>query len=141
MRALRTTCLALIAATVPAMLMAQDYMRSATEAGQRGGRLAIALAAEPKTLNPILAIDQVSRSVIWRTAADLIHINRSTLKTEPALAKSWTASPDGRQFTLRLRQGIRFSDGVPFDANDVIFSCKVYLDEKVHAPQRDLLMV
>ena len=116
-------------------------MHSTAEPGQRGGHLAIALAAEPKTLNPITAIDQNSRAVIWRTAADLIHINRSTLKPEPALAKSWTASRDGKQFTLKLRQGLRFSDGIPFDANDVMFTCKVYLDEKVGAPQRDLLTI
>lgn len=141
MRKLRRTCLLLIAMTFPVMLAAQDYMRSTAEPGQRGGHLSIALAAEPKTLNPITAIDQNSRAVIWRTAADLIHINRSTLKPEPALAKSWTASRDGKQFTLKLRQGLRFSDGVPFNADDVIFTYKVYLDKKVGAPQRDLLMI
>jgi peptide/nickel transport system substrate-binding protein len=40
-----------------------------------------------------------------------------------------------------LRKGIRFSDGQPFDADDVLFSFRVYLDEKVHSPQRDLLIV
>ena len=74
-------------------------------------------------------------------SGDLIHINRYTRKTEPALAKSWTISPDGKRFTLQLRRGIRFSDGAPFDADDVVFSFKVYLDEKVHSPQRDLLLV
>ena len=141
MPSLRRTCLFLAAVTVPVMLTAQDYMRSTAEPGQRGGHLAIALAAEPKTLNPITAIDQNSRAVIWRTTADLIHINRSTLKPEPALAKSWIVSRDGKQFTLKLRQGLHFSDGVPFDANDVMFTWKVYLDEKVGAPQRDLLMI
>jgi peptide/nickel transport system substrate-binding protein len=38
-----------------------------------------------------------------------------------------------------LRPGIRFSDGQPFDADDVVFSFQVYLDEKVHSTQRDLL--
>ena len=41
---------------------------------------------------------------------------------------------------MELRKGLRFSDGVPFDADDVLFSFKVYLDEKVDAPQRDSLM-
>jgi len=73
--------------------------------------------------------------------ADLIHINRETQRTEPALAKSWNMSHDGRTYTLQLRRGIRFSDGQPFDADDVIFSFKVYLDEDTHSPQRDLLVV
>ena len=73
--------------------------------------------------------------------ADLIHINRETQQTEPALARSWTVSPDGRRFTLSLRRGVRFSDGDPFDADDVLFSFQVYMDEKVASPQRDLLIV
>ena len=43
--------------------------------------------------------------------ADRIHINRQTLKVEPGLAKSGTVSKDGTQFTLKLRRGLRFSDG------------------------------
>jgi len=73
--------------------------------------------------------------------ADLIHINRQTQKTEPALAKSWTASPDGLRYVLELRRGLNFSDGKPFDASDVVFSFQVYLDAKVDSPQRDLLIL
>jgi peptide/nickel transport system substrate-binding protein len=79
--------------------------------------------------------------VIHRLSADLIHINRETQKTEAALAKSWTVSRDGLRYTVELRQGIRFSDGIPLDADDVIFSFQVYLDEKVRSPQRDLLIL
>ena len=109
--------------------------------GIRGGTLVIAQRAEPKTLNPVLAFDVPSRDVLGRMMADLIHINRVTQKTEPALASSWKISADGRRFILKLRRGVRFSDGQPFDADDVIFTFKVYLDEKVHSPQRDLLVI
>jgi peptide/nickel transport system substrate-binding protein len=110
-------------------------------AGHTGGRLAVALRSEPKTLNPVLALDETSREVIHCLTADLIHINRGSQKTEPALAKSWSVSRDGRQYTLQLRRGLRFSDGQPFDADDVIFSFQVYLDEKIDSSQRDLLIV
>src|SRR5258708_32765733 len=73
--------------------------------------------------------------------ADLVHINRATQLTEPALAKSWKTSPDGLQYTLTLRQGLKFSDGQPLDMEDVLFTFRVYLDEAVHATQRDLLIV
>jgi peptide/nickel transport system substrate-binding protein len=109
--------------------------------GQYGGRIVIGERAEPKTLNPVIATDAVSREVIGRIQADLIEINRVSQQTEPALAQSWKISPDGRSFTLTLRKGIRFSDGHPFDADDVIFSFTVYLDEAVASPQRDLLMI
>src|ERR1700683_3164050 len=109
--------------------------------GHAGGRLVVALLSEPKTLNPALAVDETSRDVIRCLTADLIHINRGSLKTEPSLAKSWKVSRDGRQYTLELRQGLHFSDGEPFTADDVIFSFQVYLDEKVDSSQRDLLVV
>src|SRR5258706_13824372 len=91
-------------------------------------------------MNPVPATDAVSREVFERLHADLIGINRGTQKAEPALAKSWKISPDGRTFTLKLRKGIRFSDGHPFDADDVVFSFTVYLDEPVSSLQRDLLI-
>jgi peptide/nickel transport system substrate-binding protein len=111
------------------------------ETGRPGGRLVISLRAEPKTLNPLTAADAISREVIGAMQADLVHINRGTQLTEPALAKSWKISPDGLQYTLTLRQGLRFSDGHRLDADDVLFTFRVYLDESVHATQRDLLIV
>jgi peptide/nickel transport system substrate-binding protein len=119
----------------------EELQTSTGEAGQYGGRLVVSQRAEAKTLNAVTGIDQrPSREVIFRMHADLIHINRVTQRTEPALAKSWTVSKDGRQYTIHLRRGIRFSDGQPFNADDVVFSFQVYLDEKVHSPQRDLLI-
>ena len=109
--------------------------------GQYGGRLVVAQRSEPKTLNPVTAADAPSREVIGQLNADLIHINRGTQQTESALAKSWTVSKDGRTYTLKLRRGLRFSDGQPFNADDVVFSFQAYLDETIHSPQRDLLVV
>lgn len=111
------------------------------EVGRSGGRLVMSLRGEPKTLNPLIAADARSREVIGVMQADLIHINRATQLTEPALAKSWKISSDGLIYTLVLRQGLKFSDGQPLDADDVLFTFRVYLDENVHAPQRDLLIV
>jgi peptide/nickel transport system substrate-binding protein len=111
------------------------------ERATRGGILHVALRAEPKTFNPVIAIDAPSRDVLRRIHADLISIDRSTQKTVPGLAETWSRSSDGTRYTLKLRRGVRFSDGTPFTADDVVFSWSLYLDEKVHSPQRDLLMI
>src|SRR5262249_44304731 len=147
--AVTTAAVAAGAAVAPAAIRtvvvqsrdAADPMIVDGDVGRAGGALVIAARAEPKTLNPIVALDAPSRDVIWRMHADLIHINRETQRTEPALARSWTVSPDGLHYVLHLRRGVRFSDGDPFDADDVLFSFAAYLDERVHAPQRDLLLV
>jgi peptide/nickel transport system substrate-binding protein len=122
-------------------LPTEDALITSNAPGHPGGRIVVALRSEPKTLNPVLAQDAASRDVIRCLTADLIDINRATQKTEPALAKSWTVSPDGRHYTLHLRRALRFSDGQPLDADDVVFSFDLYLDEKIDSPQRDLLVV
>jgi peptide/nickel transport system substrate-binding protein len=109
--------------------------------GRPGGRLVSAQRTEPKTLNWVVAADSGSREVLQRLMADLIHINRQSLATEPALAKSWKVSNNGLHWELELRQGVKFSDGHPFDADDVVFTFQAILDEQVHSPQRALLML
>jgi peptide/nickel transport system substrate-binding protein len=118
-----------------------EVLRSEHEAGRPGGRLVFALRSEPKTLNPVTAVDIPSKDVIGRMTADLVHIDRQTHQTAPALARSWSVSADGRRYALELRRGIRFSDGHPMDADDVVFSFQCYLDERNGSPQRELLVV
>jgi peptide/nickel transport system substrate-binding protein len=148
---LRRGCRGLVAALVWTIVPAlfafpqqknskEEFLALPGEIGRSGGRIVVALRAEPKTLNPLIALDAPSREVIGVMQADLVHINRATQMTEPALAKSWKISPDGLQYTLVLRRWLKFSDGKPLDADDVLFTFQVYLDEKVHAPQRDLLI-
>ncbi len=129
------------AAPTPAPRAAGEEVLALGDAGQYGGRLVVALRAEPRTLNPIAAVDAPSKEVIGRMSGDLIHINRLTQGTESALAKSWKRSADGLTYTLSLRRGLRFSDGHAFDADDVVFNFKVLMDPAVGAPHRDLLVV
>jgi peptide/nickel transport system substrate-binding protein len=104
-----------------------------------GGVLHVAQRAEPKTFNPVSAIDAPSFEVLRRLHSDLITIDRFTQKTVPGLAESWTRSSDGTRYVLKLRKGVRFSDGAPFSADDVVFSWSAYLDES--SQQRDLLLI
>ena len=119
----------------------RDSLITRYPVGRRGGSLSFAQRTEPKTLNPALAADSASREVIQLLHGDLIHINRETQLSEPALAKSWNVSSDGLRYTLALRRGVSFSDGAPFDADDVVFSFQVYEDEAIGSPQHDLLIL
>ena len=133
--------LAHVPACAQAKNPAEELFVSDNPVGHSGGRLVVSLRSEPKTLNPAISTDVSSREVIAQLTADLIHINRLSQKAEPALAKSWHVSRDGLEYRLQLRRGLRFSDGYPLDADDIVFSFNVYLDERVHSPQRDVLVV
>jgi peptide/nickel transport system substrate-binding protein len=118
-----------------------EVLRTERTPGRAGGRLVFALRSEPKTLNPVTSLDSASRDVIGRTTANLVAIDRERQRTSPALAKAWTVSKDGLRYVLELRRGLRFSDGHPLTADDVVFSFECYLDERNGSPQRDLLIV
>ncbi len=120
---------------------AEDLLITGNDPGKYGGRVVVALRAEPKTLNPVTALDQPSREVMGRMMADLLHINALSQQAEPALAKSWKVSKDGLRYTLTLRRNLRFSDGHAMNADDVLFTFQVLLDEKINSPQRDLLTI
>lgn len=124
-----------------AVLTSFTYGIEPPEIGRRGGTLVVAQRSEPRTFNPIAAVDVPSRTVIDLTTANLISINRQSQRTEPAIATSWQVSADGRRYTVRLRPGVRFSDGHALDADDVVFSFEAHLDQKNASPQRELLVI
>jgi peptide/nickel transport system substrate-binding protein len=89
------------------------------------------LRVEPRTFNRYAGRDSVLEIVTHLTQAKLVRINRQTQELEPWLAESWTASPDGLTYTLKLRRGVTFSDGAPFTSADVLFAFKAIYDEKM----------
>jgi peptide/nickel transport system substrate-binding protein len=94
------------------------------------------LGAEPATLNPITATDAyegvITGGNIYET---LIERDNATLELKPLLAESWTISDDKLTYTFKIREGIKWQDGVPFTAEDIVYSYKTIMDPKVDAPQ------
>jgi peptide/nickel transport system substrate-binding protein len=95
---------------------------SKAEPGQFGGRLVIATAASPKTFNPVLALDAGSENINRLLYASLLNLNWTTQEPSPGLAESWSVEPDQKTWRFRLRQGVRWSDGVPLTTDDVVFT-------------------
>jgi peptide/nickel transport system substrate-binding protein len=54
----------------------------------------------------------------------------------PNVAESFTASPDAREFTFTLREGLKWSDGAPFTADDIVFYVEDYHKVKELTPSR-----
>jgi peptide/nickel transport system substrate-binding protein len=93
------------------------------------------LGAEPGTLNPITATDAyesiVNSGKIYET---LVKRDNKTLEIIPLLAESWEVSEDKLTFTFHLRRGVKWHDGYPFTAHDVVFSYEKIMDPEVDAP-------
>ncbi|MGF1484697.1 MAG: ABC transporter substrate-binding protein [Opitutales bacterium] len=92
------------------------------EPGEYGGVFVLAGTTQPKTFNFMVPADQASSTAQGRFLDGLVTRNLVTQEFEGGLAKSWERSEDNLTYTFHLRRGVRWSDGEPFDADDVIFS-------------------
>ncbi|MCX6923510.1 MAG: ABC transporter substrate-binding protein [Verrucomicrobia bacterium] len=90
--------------------------------GQPGGRFVIGVSASPKTFNPLFALDSASDSVVHLLFGTLVNWDWATQQPGPGLAESWSVAADQKTWTFKLRQGVRWSDGAPLTADDVVFT-------------------
>ena len=104
---------------------------------QSGGELRFCLRSEPKTLNPLLAADDASETIRYLTGGVLVRVNRLTQDLEPGLATSWRITNSGKTITFQLRDGLRFSDGTSFSADDVAYTMQQLMDPALHSPTGD----
>ncbi len=82
---------------------------------------------QPNTLNPITAPDIVSRSAIEMIFDGLVRADEK-FQLQGELAQSWEVSPDGKEWTFALRQGVRWHDGREFTVDDVKFTYDTVID-------------
>ncbi len=74
------------------------------------------------TLDPSRMLDGESAKICDMVYDTLVQYRGVTTDIEPALAETWGSSADGLTWTLHLRQGVKFHDGTPLNANAVVFS-------------------
>ena len=118
-----------------------DAMRTAST-GEPGGTLFAATRGDPKTFNHLLANEASTTDILSGLVdAALVDFDNAAQEIVPGLVKSWEVGPDGLVWTLRLREGVRWSDGHPFSADDVLFTTAVVYDTTVQTTWRSILQV
>ena len=106
-------------------------------AAAQSPELRFCLRSDPKTFNPLLTADDASETVRYLTGGVLMRLDRSSQALTPELATSWKVSMAGRKIEFHLREGVRFSDGTPFSAEDVAFTMRQLMDPSLHSPTGD----
>jgi len=111
--------------------------------GTRGGKLVYRVSSPPKTFNYLLANDEPSIvTAFFLLNSRLVEFDHSTQTYVPGLAEAWTTSPDRRSVDIRLRDGLKFSDGQPLTSSDVAFTLEAMYDERNKAEVfRDALLI
>lgn len=92
------------------------------------------LLSEPATLNPITATDAAESTINGGVYETLIERDDATLDLVPLLAESWEISNDKLSFTFKLREDVKWHDGVQFTAADVVFSYNSIMSPEVDSP-------
>jgi peptide/nickel transport system substrate-binding protein len=99
-----------------------SYRNLGVTAGKAGGSYTLMLGDAPPSFMYYGAIDANAQTVLGQMFDGLIEYNLATMSVEPALAESWSTSSDGKVWTFKLRQGVKWHDGTEFTADDVIFT-------------------
>ena len=104
---------------------------------QWGGELRLSLRSEPRTFHPAMVDEDAGEMVRYLTGGVLVRVNRVTQEPEPSLAAGWKILDGGRAIRFQLREGVLFSDGTPFTADDVVYTMEVLMDQNLHSPVGD----
>ncbi len=91
-------------------------------AGKYGGQLIAGAYEDPKTFNATMAVDATSNRFITYMFEMLCEEDATSYEVEPVLAKDWQVSEDGKIYTFHMRKGVKWWDGKPVTANDVVFT-------------------
>jgi peptide/nickel transport system substrate-binding protein len=100
-----------------------------SEGPKTGGTLVVALPGDITRSDPALIDDSNSSYVMQQVMEGLVALAPgSTSQVVPALAESWTLSADGKTYTFKIRQGVKFHDGTDLDAEAVAFNYNRWRD-------------
>ncbi len=131
--------MALVGVLVAVSLSGCNPDRFKTQAAQIP-QLVVSSPSNPKTFN--YALIQESPNISSFTYEQLAITNGTTKEIEPALAESWEVSPDKLRYTFTLRENLKWSDGKPLTADDVVFSFKdVYMNKAIATYPQDALRI
>jgi len=107
--------------------------------GTYGGYLIDSSISNPKSFNPIIAQETSTTELTQYIFEGLTRIDGITNEPVPSLAKSWEVSEDGLSWTLHLREDVKWNDGKPLTAADVVFTYKQLIYNKdIPANSRDI---
>ena len=122
---------------VPTLLAAALLVTCACgdEAAHRGATVLFASGADLQSINPLLTMHSLARQVQRYVLLTTLARYDSLLVPQPYLARSWRWSVDRRVLTFRLRTDVRWHDGTPTTARDVVWTLQAARDPATGYPR------
>jgi peptide/nickel transport system substrate-binding protein len=112
---------------------AQSDRETSGDTGSTGGdvkdTITFGAAGAPELFDPFYATDGETFRVTRQMMEGLVGIKPGTAEIQPELAKTWEPSADGKTWTFKLREGVKFWDGEPFNAEAVCYNFERMFDQ------------
>jgi peptide/nickel transport system substrate-binding protein len=116
-------------------LLIQNYLRHTHVVPKTGGSYTEGLIGVPHYINPLLASNDVDRDLSSVIFSGLMKMDAKG-QLVPDLAEGYTISDDKKTYTFKLRDGLRWHDGEPLTAEDVVYTLSVVQDPELKSPLR-----
>ncbi len=124
----------LISACSDGEVAVQGEEKDGGESVESGGKLMLGTTAAPTLFNPYYSTDTSSSTLEGFMFSGLVTVDED-FNPEGDLAESWEFSDDGLTWTFHLRENVKWHDGEDFNADDVVFSYGIPLDEDYVGPR------
>ena len=108
-------------------------------AQRRKDAVVLGMTLEPPGLDPTAGAASAIAEIVQYNIFETLTKVQSDGTVVPLLAESWEISPDLKAFTFKLRKGVKFQNGEPFNANTVKFSFERAAGEK--STNKDLSLI
>jgi peptide/nickel transport system substrate-binding protein len=102
---------------------------SATGAGKAGAVIKAGIITPTGAINPVVLFDQGGLDMLGQTGEYLVQSGQ-TLNLKPQLATSWSANSNASVWTFNIRQGVKFHNGAPLTADDVVYTFQLHTNPK-----------
>jgi peptide/nickel transport system substrate-binding protein len=103
---------------------ASSSSASASAGGAPGAVIKAGIQTPAAAINPVTVADQGGLDMLGQTGEYLV-LSNQTLTLKPVLATSWSPNSTADIWTFKIRQGVKFHNGAPLTADDVVYSFKL----------------
>lgn len=109
--------------------------KNSIETATSGGTYTEGILGTPRFINPVLAVTRADKDLVSLVYSGLMNIGPDGTLV-PDIAESVTVSDDGLTYNVILKQNVRFHDGTPLTARDVLFTINRIQDPALASPLR-----
>jgi peptide/nickel transport system substrate-binding protein len=102
---------------------------TSTAKGAAGAVIKAGIVTPTATINPVTVADQGGLDMLAQTG-EYLCLSTQTLTLKPVLATSWTPNGNSDVWTFKIRQGVKFHNGQPLTADDVVYTYQLHTNPK-----------